>query len=313
MKNHCLVIGGSGFIGRQVVRQLNLAGKQVIVLGRKSEAAVLMPEECDYVCGDYSDKDRLKSLLHTGCDVIHLAYSSVPKTSFEDPISDILANIPPSVGLLKECVSAGVRRLVLVSSGGAVYGPSLHQPISEEYPTNPISPYGITKLTIDRYAAMYYQMYDLPVVVVRPGNAFGEEQYPGKGQGFIANAINAIVKNQEVEIYGQQGTIRDYIHVQDVALGILAALNRGEPGRIYNIGTGLGTSNSGILRLLEPLARSLGGEIRVKITEPRQFDVAYSVLNSTQLMNASGWRPSIGLRQGLESVWNYHLKSSFAG
>ncbi len=125
-------------------------------------------------------------------------------------------------------MAVGVRRLLLVSSGGTVYGPPCTLPMAESHPTAPISPYGITKLTIDHYALMFHHTRGLPVVVVRPANAYGVQQRSRTGQGFLAAAIDAILSRREIEIFGDAGTIRDYIHVTDVASGILAALDFGE-------------------------------------------------------------------------------------
>ncbi len=302
--SHCLVIGGSGFIGRHVTRMLHEAGREVIVLGRRPHADPNLPSTCRYVSGDYSDRTTLKPLLSPGCDVIDLAYSTVPKTSFEDPIFDLLSNLPASVGLLQEGTASGVRRILLVSSGGTVYGPAKSLPITEDHPTSPLSPYGITKLTAERYAMMFHRIAGLPVVVTRPANAYGDDQRARTGQGFIATAIEAIASDREISLYGAEGTIRDYIHVTDVASGILAALNHGDDGGTYNIGTGVGTSNADILALLQPLANAAGKPIRTRVLAPRGFDVEANILDSTRLKQRSGWNPSIPLAAGIARVWN---------
>jgi len=306
----CLVIGGSGFIGRHVTRLLHEQGREVIVLGRRANADRALPSGCRYVSGDYADRATTRSLLQPGCDVIDLAYSTVPKTSFEDPIFDLLSNLPASVGLMQECLAAGVRRVLLVSSGGTVYGPPESLPIAEDHPTLPVSPYGITKLTTDRYAMMFHRIAGLPVAVVRPSNAYGEDQRAGTGQGFIATAVEAIASGREITLYGAGGTIRDYIHVTDVASGILAALQHGEDGGIYNIGTGIGTSNADILALLRPLAEAARKPIRTQVLPPRGFDVKANILDSTRLQKNSGWRAATPLAEGIERVWNSRLRTS---
>jgi UDP-glucose 4-epimerase len=129
---------------------------------------------------------------------------------------------------------------VLVSSGGTVYGVARSLPIAEDHPTEPISPYGITKLTIEKYAGMFGAASGLPIVIVRPGNAYGEGQHASTGQGFIATAMDAICRGEAVGVFGPIGTIRDYVHVADVASGIVAAWILGAAGETYNIGTGVG-------------------------------------------------------------------------
>jgi UDP-glucose 4-epimerase len=241
--------------------------------------------------------------------VIDLAYATVPKTSFEDPLYDLTSNLPSSVTLLQEALRVGVRRVVLVSSGGTVYGPVESLPITENHPTRPISPYGITKLAVDRYAMMYHRNEGLPVIVVRPGNAYGEDQRTGTGQGFLAAAIDSILTGRDIEIYGEQGTIRDYIHVTDVASGILGALEKGRDGMIYNIGTGMGASNMEIVRMLRELAEADGLAVRTKILPARRFDVEVNVLDSSRLQNDAGWMPKISLKEGIRRMWNAALSS----
>ena len=299
-----IVIGGSGFIGKHLTKQLIASGREVHVVGRKESAASTLPEGCRYLCGDYGNAHALREILSPECEVIDLAYSTVPKTSFEDPLYDLTSNLPSSVTLLQEALKMGVRRVILISSGGTVYGPVESLPITENHPTRPISPYGITKLAVDRYAMMYHRNEGLPVIVVRPGNAYGEDQRTGTGQGFLAAAIDSILSGRDIEIYGEHGTIRDYIHVTDVASGILCALEKGHDGKIYNIGTGTGASNMEIVRMLREFAEADGFAVRTRILPSRRFDVEANVLDSTRLRNDTGWTPGIGLKEGIQRMWD---------
>lgn len=254
--------------------------------------------------GDYGNRSLLKEVLRPGCEVIDLAYSTVPKTSFQDPIFDLLSNLPASVGLLQEAAACGVAKVLFVSSGGTVYGPALRLPIDENHPTEPISPYGITKLTIEKYARMFSKNTGLHVVIARPANAYGEAQLPGTGQGFIAAAVHAALNGLPVQMFGGEGTVRDYVHVEDVALGLLAVLEHGANGQCYNIGTGVGASNQQIIELLEQKMSTLGRKIKVEVQPARAFDVESNVLESAKLYKVSGWEPCIPLPEGIERVWD---------
>ena len=299
-----ILIGGTGFIGKHLAKLLKEAGREVYVVGRSKSAPKELPAGCRYIAGDYGNIRTLKKILTPGCEVVDLAYSTVPKTSFEDPLYDLTSNLPSSVALMEEALKIGVRRLLLVSSGGTVYGPVESLPITENHPTRPISPYGITKLTIDHYAMMYHRNEGLPVVVVRPSNAYGKDQRSGTGQGFLAEAIHAILSGRDVEIYGQEGTIRDYVHVSDVAAGIIAALNKGHSGKIYNLGTGVGTSNLEIISMLREFAEKDGFNVRTRILPAREYDVKANVLDSSQLRSDTGWCPEIRLKEGIQQMWN---------
>lgn len=298
----CL-IGGAGFIGSHVARLLVKAGRQVTVLGRSSQPINRLPPSVIYVSGDYGDRAVLRQVLEGADEVIDLAYATVPQTSFVDPVFDILANLPASVGLLQEAAAAGVAKLVVISSGGTVYGVAQSFPISEDHPTNPISPYGITKLTIEKYAQMFKLVQDLHVVVVRPGNAYGEEQRAFGGQGLIAMVMHSIIAGQEVSIFGSNGTIRDFVHVSDIASGIVAALERGAAGNIYNVGTGIGKSTFDVLTEIEPLAKNAGYALRTRTVASRKFDVPANILDSRKLEAVSGWRAGIDFAEGIDSVW----------
>ncbi len=153
-----------------------------------------MPRSVKYISGDFGNLAQLERLLDDVDEVIHFAYSTVPQTSFEDPIFDVLSNLPGTVQLFRAAATAG-KEDRYGSPGGTVYGVTDRLPISEDRPTNPISPYGITKLTLEKYASMFHLTQGLPVVIVRPGNAYGEEQRADGGQGFVAAAMHAILRN----------------------------------------------------------------------------------------------------------------------
>lgn len=297
------VIGGAGFLGAEITRLLVESGREVKVLGRRPESARQLPSAARYQSGDYGNRADLLRILDGVDEVIHLAYATVPQTSAEDPIFDIVSNLPASVQLLHEAAALGIGKLLIVSSGGTVYGRAGAEPIHEDHPTNPISPYGITKLTIEKYAGMVHSTSGLHVVVVRPANVYGNTQQSHGGQGFIPAAIKAVLDREQVPVFGVRGTVRDYIHVSDVARGVLAALEFGVAGGTYNIGTGTGRDNLDVLRELEPLAADAGFPVVPRILPERAFDVPYNVLDSSRLREASGWRAGIEFAPGVAGVF----------
>lgn len=308
----CCLIGGSGFIGSHLLPLLAASGRELTVVGRSSAPLRRLPPGVKYVCGDYADLHLLRKLLAQADEVVDLAYATVPQTSFADPVFDIQANLPPSVSLLRCGGEMGLKRIVLVSSGGTVYGVAKSLPIDEDQPTDPISPYGITKLTIEKYGLMFHRLAGLPVVIVRPGNAYGPGQFPDTGQGFVAAAISRVLQHRAVTIYGQEGTVRDYIHAADIARGILCTLDRGVPGRCYNIGTGIGKSNLEVLKALEPLASARGCRIEVRVEQARGFDVPANILDSTRLRDLSGWSPQVPFEAGIAETWQHFAGAAVA-
>ncbi|BFU94015.1 MAG: putative UDP-glucose 4-epimerase [Nitrospira sp.] len=304
--NHICLIGGGGFIGAHVTAALLSQGRRVTILDTQP-APTQLPKAARYVLGDYGRKDTLRKVLIGVDALVNLSYSSVPSTSFDDPIRDILSNLPAAVGLFETASDYAIQKLVVISSGGTVYGPARGLPLSEDHRTDPISPYGVTKLAIEKYAQMFYRLKELPIVIVRPANAFGEHQNPFVGQGFIAAAIAAILNRKEITIYGANGTIRDYIHVENVADGIVAALDRGQPGATYNIGSGEGRNNREILDELAPYAESLNIPLRITTLPPRKFDVEANVLDSARLRADTDWRMRVPFHEGIQRTWEWFV------
>ncbi|MDP2829314.1 MAG: NAD-dependent epimerase/dehydratase family protein [Sulfuricellaceae bacterium] len=304
----CCVIGGTGFIGRVVVQQLVAGGREVRVIGRREQRPASLDEKASYLSGDYGDKAFLERALSGVDEIIDLAYSTVPKSSFEDPIHDITTNLPQAVNLFQVVSERkNIRKLVVVSSGGTVYGPALAIPITEDHPTNPISPYGITKLAVEKYALMYHRLFNLPVSIVRPSNAYGEGQLPYRGQGFIATAIASILNGDAVTVFGGDQIIRDYIHVADVADGIVATLESGRPGAFYNLGSGSGLTTNQVLSFIAALAHQIDKSVAVEAKPLRAFDVPANILDCTRIQADTGWRTKISFAEGLDRVWQEFL------
>ncbi|OIQ99752.1 UDP-glucose 4-epimerase [mine drainage metagenome] len=293
-----LVIGGGGYIGAYLVPMLIAGGRRVTVMGRGEKPHYALPGGATYVAGDFGQRELISGLLDRHQEIIHLAYATVPNTSFENPLGDLLQNLPPTVQLFSEVADRG-GKLILISSGGTVYGEAVKLPICEDHPTRPISPYGVTKLTLENYARLYAVTHGLKFVCVRPANAYGVGQRPFIGQGFISTAIASAMRGQPIKIFGQDGTVRDYIYVSDLASGIMSALEHGHMSETYNVGTGVGLSNKGVIQILSPLMKRMGFETIVEHLPERAFDVKANVLDSTKLQMQTGWKPKIGIEEGL--------------
>ena len=296
-----LVIGGAGYIGAYLTAQLLATGRKVTVLGRSLTPGNKLPDGVDYVAGDFGQHDLITCLLDGHQEVIHLAYATVPNTSFENPLADLLQNLPPTVQLFSEIADRGIK-LVLVSSGGTVYGEAQRLPITETHPTKPISPYGVTKLTLENYAYLYAATHGLKFLCVRPANAYGIGQRPFVGQGFISTAMASVMRGQPIKIFGQNGSVRDYIYVSDLAAGIVSALERGGLSETYNIGSGVGFSNMDVIKAITPMMEDIGCKVNVEHLPERTFDVKANVLDSTKLQQHTGWKPIVSFNDGLHST-----------
>lgn len=300
------VIGGGGFIGKYLVDELIKSGREVVILGRSAKPLYVLNDKAKYFKLDYLDKNALRLHLKNSHEVIDLAYSTVPKTSFDDPIFDLQSNLPRCIDLMEEISNfSHIKTFLFVSSGGTVYGDVGQLPITEETVTEPISPYGITKLTVEKYLLMYFKLRGLPAIIVRPSNAYGIGQQPFVGQGFIATAMGMILNNQPVTIFGENGTIRDYIHVSDIATGIIAALDHGNHGQVYNLSSGVGRNNREVLQTIRIFSEPSGFEFNINIEPKRTFDVDANVLNFGKLLACSGWISKVSFEDGIKNMWQY--------
>jgi len=299
-----LVIGGSGYIGSHLVKELIATGRSATVLGRSKLPRFALPGNVKYVVGDYSNSDTLKSLLDEHQEVIHLAYATVPNTSFDHPLVDLQQNLPSSIQLFSEVAARDIK-LLLVSSGGAVYGNVDQTPISEDQRAKPISPYGVTKLTLEQYAYLYSITHNLKFICVRPSNAYGENQLAFTGQGFIATSIASILLGKSIKIFGKQGTVRDYIHVSDLVSGIVSALQRGVLSETYNIGSGEGYSNAAIIKKITLLMGETEKRVAIENLPERLFDVKSNILDCSKLNAHTGWETKISLDEGLSGAIDY--------
>jgi UDP-glucose 4-epimerase len=297
-RHNTLVIGGAGYIGAHLIPGLLATDRKVTVLGRKSTPLHELPQGARYISGDFAHTALISELLDQHDEVIHLAYATVPNTSFEYPLADMLQNLPPTVQLFSEAANRGIK-LVLVSSGGTVYGEAIELPIREDHPTKPISPYGVTKLTLESYAHLYRMTHGLQCICVRPANAFGVGQRPFSGQGFISTAMASALCGQSIGIFGLRGTVRDYIYVSDLAAAIVKALEYGQVSETYNIGSGMGLSNMDVIEAMTPLINEIGFDLHIDHLPERIFDVKANVLDSTKLHEHTGWQPQVGFREGL--------------
>jgi UDP-glucose 4-epimerase len=282
----------------------------VLIVGRSDSPRNILPKSVKYLFGDIKEEKFVGNFLKHTDEIIYLAYSTTPRTSFENLIQDLNENLISAVRFFDIALRYPIKKMIYISSGGAVYGESDGSPISENNPTNPISPYGVTKLAIEKYAQLFWKTKKLPVVCIRPPNVYGENQKPFIGQGFISTAIASILMDREIIVYGQDGTFRDYLYIDDFIKGLLVALDTCLPGEIYNIGTGIGFNNTNIINKLKNNDFLRNKTLKI-IHEPlRASDVLSNVLDSNKFKSLTNWQPSISIDEGIEKLVKYYLKSS---
>jgi UDP-glucose 4-epimerase len=294
--SYTLVIGGTGFIGKHVCDLLISENKKVIIAGRSITPYTGYNNECVYVS---TSKNKIQDLIKEGIEIIDLSYSTTPGVNSTDIITDLFTNVKFSLDVFEEAIKKNIKKIIIVSSGGTVYGNQNKIPIKEDTNQEPISSYGIIKSVIERCGFMFYNNYNLPITIVRPSNAYGEGQRKNTGQGFITAILSAISTGEEINVYGGEEIVRDYIHVKDVAAGIIAALKSGINGEVYNISTGIGTSN---IEVIHKLKKAISFNNKITISPKRAFDVNVNVLDNTKLCRDTGWVPTVSLDSGIKGV-----------
>lgn len=299
---NALVVGGNGFIGSHLVDRLLSEGHTVHVFDRQPELYRKPLEGVIYHIQDFGNRSILVEALEHIDMVFHLISTTVPKTSNDDPVFDVMSNVVESIFLLEQCAKSKVKKFVFVSSGGAVYGTPAVVPVSEESPLNPESSYGISKLTIEKYLELFHHLYGLDYVIVRPSNPYGERQNYLGDQGVIAVFMGKIAKNQAIDIWGDGNTIKDYIYISDLIDGIYKAAVNKTIHRIFNIGNGTGHSINDILKMI---TQKIDRPVLINYGPKGKFDVSKIYLDIKRAQQELGWEPKISLDVGLSRTWEF--------
>jgi UDP-glucose 4-epimerase len=295
----CLVLGGAGFIGSHLAEALAQQGRPVRIFDRPhGDRLPLFPRAKGFemFTGDFLNPQALVPALDGVEIVFHLVSTTLPQNSNDHPVYDVESNVLGSLRLMQLCRERGVRKVVFVSSGGTVYGVPRATPIGEDHPTEPISSYGIHKLMVEKYLALAQRLHGLDYRVLRPANLYGPRQRLDTAQGAVAVFLDQALRDQPIRIWGDGSVVRDYVYVADAVDATLkAAAFEGAP-RIFNIGSGKGTS---LNELVASIGQLLGRRVRVEYSRGRAVDVPANVLDASLAAQHLGWRASTSLADGL--------------
>ena len=305
-----VVIGASGFIGSHLVDHLLINGARVAGISRGnpgllSSFAINHPL-FKLLSSNILDKAALSSAFNSVDYVIHLASSSLPKSSNDNPSADVTTNLLGSLNVLEACVTSGIKRFVFISSGGTVYGVPQFVPISEDHPTEPLCSYGITKLAIEKYIQLFRQLHGLNAIILRLANPFGERQRLTSNQGVVPVFLSHALTSLPLEIWGDGSTIRDFIYISDVVDAIIAACISDTRQLIFNIGSGKGTSLVELVRMIEEIH---GQSLVINFKDARSFDVPSNVLSIELANQLLGWSPTVQVSDGINRLYQSLLSN----
>ncbi len=302
---NCLVTGGAGFIGSNLVDALVARGDAVTVVddlstGRRDNLDGALAAGAELVELDIRDAAALAALAAAKQPrtVFHLAAQIDVRKSLEDPAFDAAVNVGGTANVLEAARGVGVGRVVFVSTGGAIYGEGEGQrlPLDESAPIAPMSAYGQSKFAAEGYLALYERLYGLSTVALRLGNVYGPRQDPLGEAGVIAIFCGLLSSGGRPTVYGDGTQTRDYIYVGDVVAAALAAAQSDASGA-FNIGTGRETS---VLELAEALGRLGGADgFEPELAPPRAGEVQRISVDASRAEGELGWIPATSLDEGL--------------
>jgi UDP-glucose 4-epimerase len=235
-------------------------------------------------------------------DVInHHAAQMDVRRGVREPLFDAQVNILGGINLIEAAVANGVKRFIYAGTAGAGYGEPHIMPVPEDYPINPITPYGISKHTIEHYLFTFHFLYGLTYVVVRYGNVYGPRQSSQGEAGVFAIFAEQLIAGIQPVIYGDGRKVRDYIYISDVVAASIAALDRGE-NEIFNISSGVQTTDQEVLDLVNRLMEK---SIEPKYVPRRPGEIDRISLDVSKAQRVLGWKPQISLEEGARRTVDY--------
>lgn len=298
MKNNVLLIGGAGFLGASLASRFLASGTTVGILDRFPLAG--HSAGLEQFTGELRDTHLLRHALQRFTRVVFLAHETRVAPSADRLPANFLANIELLLIVLEEARESGVEDFVLFSSGGAVYGKPDQLPIREEYPKHPCSPYGIAKLTMEKYVAMVAEQSGFRHLEIRPSNPYGPGQNFAAAQGIVAVAMARIARGEAITIRGDGSATKDYIFVGDFADGCVRLISSPEAAGPFNVGSGHGLR---LLDLISAIEATVGKKAQLIFQPAQAGDVAANVLDISKIHQTTGWQPATPLAAGIAKTW----------
>jgi UDP-glucose 4-epimerase len=292
MSDAILITGSQGFIGSELAACATRTGQPVIGVDVSQQNAFVAPGY-RYIHGSFL-QDPFPSRIFDGVDcVVHAASTTKPGPALTDYISDIEQNVVGTLRLYQRAMDAGVRRFVFLSSGGTVYGPGHGpDPICESAVCNPISYYGLSKLTAESYLRKASEASPESLAIARISNPFGRAQLAGTGQGLIATVIAKLKANESITVWGDGSAVRDYVEVADLVDCLVSLCAYRGPNQVFNIGSGVGRN---VLEIIEAASIALGKPAHIVHQPARGVDVPFNVLDVSRAASELGFSPATDL------------------
>ncbi|MEM2995177.1 MAG: SDR family oxidoreductase [Candidatus Bathyarchaeia archaeon] len=299
-----LITGGSGFIGSHIVDYCLKLGWETVVLDNFFSGKIenikqhLNNKRFRLIKGDIRNPEDVQRALEDVDAVCHLAAIVNVPLSIENPSLANEVNVQGTLNLLEASVKHDIQRFVYVSTC-AVYGEAKYLPINEEHPTNPLSPYGASKLAAEHYCKVFHQIYGLQTICLRFFNVYGPRQPSGPYGGVITTFLESLKKKEALTIFGDGNQTRDFIYVADAVQAFMLALQcKNCAGETFNIGTGTKTSINELAQILIECVNELHAKVVHKAE--RKGDIKESYADISKAEKKLGFKPKFSIEKGLK-------------
>ncbi|MBZ9624558.1 NAD-dependent epimerase/dehydratase family protein [Clostridium sp. FP2] len=298
-----LITGGAGFIGSHIVDLLLEKGYEVVVVDNLVHGKLEnVNSNAEFYNMDIRNKELIGVFKIEKPDyVIHEASQINVDASIKDPINDASINIIGTLNILECCRICGVKKIIYPASA-AIFGEAQYSPIDEKHPLNMLSPYGVTKHTVEHYLDVYHKLYGIGYVSLRCSNVYGPRQDSTGEGGVVAIFCEKLVNDNAPIIFGDGEQTRDFIYVQDVAKANLMALSSEKNG-IYNVCSNSKTSINYLVRIIN---HNLNKNVEPIYESERLGDIKTSIMNYSKIFNALAWKPSYDIDLGIKETLKFY-------
>ena len=305
----CLITGGAGFIGSNLADQLIENGHEVVIIDNLSSGKKenINKKAKFYKIDIRNDLSVLKIFKKEKPEIVfHLAAQVNVRESSKKPIKDAEINILGAINIFENCVKHKVKKIIFSSTGGAMYGDANIIPTPENYYELPMSPYGIAKLTTEKYLRYYHTVFGLQFIALRFANVYGPRQNPEGEAGVISIFCDRLLKRQKPIIFGNGKQTRDFVFVDDVVRALILAMNIKKIG-IFNISTAKETN---VNILLKKMRVSMGYNIEEIYKAGNTEEQKRSCLDYAKAENELNWQPKYNIDQGLVKTIDWFTKKN---
>jgi UDP-glucose 4-epimerase len=306
---NCVVTGGAGFIGSNIVDALLARGDAVTIIddlstGKRENLEAALGHGAELIVGDVRDAQGIQDVF-AACRpelVFHLAAQIDVRSSVEDPVRDARTNILGAINVLEAARRCGARRVINTSTGGGLYGDADRLPTPENHPIKALAPYGASKQAAEGYVELYSRLHGLSTVSLRYGNVYGPRQDVHGEAGVVAIFCGLAMSGGAPTVFGSGRQTRDWVEVSDVVAANLLAADSDVTGPV-NIGHGHETSVLQLIGALNDVALPGLGEPR--FAPARAGEVDRSCLDVSRAREVLGWQAQVTLRQGLVRIFEW--------